>query len=184
MRGHSGASACISATDGNVIVRLCVVGVADRAECCAEDAICVSPLKPVFPSPPSLPSLSCSLLALVVVVVPPMQGLQIARTGRWDRRWMRVRQRAGEGWRESQGPHRALILLGHGPDFSLFSLSLDGYFFLSLSTLLCLYSLFPSCVTLSSFLSHYFSLPLSLSLPSLYLDHRRTLFEEITQSMY
>lgn len=39
----------------------------------------------------------------------------------------------GEGWRDSQGPRRALILLGHGPDFSLFSLSLDDYFLLSSS---------------------------------------------------
>lgn len=74
----------------------------------------------------------------------------------------------GEGWRDSQGPRRALILLGHGPDFSLFSLSLDDYFLLSssASTSVPCFPLSPTLALITSPLSSRFFLALALFLPS------------------
>lgn len=98
------------------------------------DAICASPLRPVSPPLCAHPP-GPSRPPLALVVAPPMQGLRTTReegggiVAGWE-----LDGRVGEGWRDSQGPRRALILLGHGPDFSLFSLSLDNYFLLSSST--------------------------------------------------
>lgn len=97
----------------------------------------------------------------------------------------------GEGWRDSQGPRRALILLGHGPDFSLFSLSVDDYFLLSPSTSPFVSSfsfsrphhLFPShACSFIPFLSLFLSLSLILFLPSLPRSSPN-LFEENTASL-